>query len=278
MTPSLLWLSARWAPRCVEYFFWLTPADRADATAVYSVDRLDGLFSAYAVSRPNSDRPCLRHVRVCVGARVPGVRAAFEFSLSTNHQFWHVPVAFAAHAGQAMLSMLQKIIHTGANIIAGLNVCIPLIGMPDKISRDQRIRRLHGIMPCSTSCVIGRLTISLTFKAARTQLTKVIREEQWISVIGCVIVALITSRIQNIGDCLIYLHSLFLSMAAWRGVASTIAFGGDSRKSIPPFVILSKLKMGIVFESDALPVWWPTKQEQHTEETPKSARWTDRKK
>lgn len=51
----------------------------------------------------------------------------------------------------------------------------------------------------------------------------------------------------------VHLHSLFLSMAAWSGVASTIAFGGDSRKSIPPFVILSESMIGIEFDSGVLP-------------------------
>lgn len=43
-------------------------------------------------------------------------------------------------------------------------------------------------------------------------------------------------------------------MAACRGVASTIAFGGDSRNSILPFGILSKLIIGIEDESGVLPV------------------------
>lgn len=54
---------------------------------------------------------------------------------------------------------------------------------------------------------------------------------------------------------MLYVHSLFLSMAACRGVASTIAFGGDSLESINPFVVmLSRLIIGIEFVSHGFPV------------------------
>lgn len=57
-----------------------------------------------------------------------------------------------------------------------------------------------------------------------------------------------------------HLHSLFLSMAAWRGVASTIALGGDSRKSITPFETFARCMIEREGDSGEFPATTKKKQ------------------
>lgn len=110
------------------------------------------LSSTFVAFQPNLDRPSLHRAPKYVAAPILAVWAAVVFWLLTNHPFWLVLIAYAVHVTPETISGLDN-------------------------SNKQRLIllifyfyiyffcSLQGIIPCSTNCVIGLLTMSLTFKA-----------------------------------------------------------------------------------------------------------------